>query len=51
MTGKLYISESEFDRLNYAEQRSYKYCTICEQFYVYDYLKNGCEHYEHDPRD
>ena len=29
---KLYITEDEFDRLNYAEQRAYKFCPICGNF-------------------
>jgi superfamily I DNA and/or RNA helicase len=37
-----YISEEEFDNLNWQEQMKYKWCALCGHFY---YTKKGeCTH-------
>lgn len=48
---KMYITEHEFDVLNYAEQRSYKWCPYCAQFYHAQLCGNKCLHYKEDARD
>lgn len=44
MTGKLYITEDEFDRMNWHEQRHYLYCQECGLFYNSTELGRGCNH-------
>lgn len=41
---KLYITEDEFDRLNWHEQRDYLYCQECGLFYNKEELAHGCNH-------
>lgn len=41
---KKYITENEFDSLNFIEQRDYRYCPTCGQFYHVDYNSGICSH-------
>lgn len=48
MPYRLYITEDEFDRLNWHEQRHYLYCQECGLFYNKTELEHSCNHGIHE---
>lgn len=43
MVHKVFLTEDEYDELNYHAQIDYKYCPLCGMFYAYDIIDN-CGH-------
>lgn len=43
MNDKVFITEDEFDDLNYHKQMYYKYCPICGMFYCFNII-DECDH-------
>lgn len=44
MLYKLYLTDEEFEQLNWHEQRYYFFCKTCELFYLKKDLPDGCNH-------
>lgn len=44
MSQKLYITEYEYEQLNWREQRNYSYCLECCLYYNTTILEHGCNH-------
>ena len=44
MSTKLYITDAEFEKLNWHNQRNYLYCQECGMFYNKDELGHNCNH-------